>query len=67
MKGVASFSRGGGSWFLVIEGKERGPLAEERVIEMLENGEIDGDTYVWSQGMADWVRARQVGTFRRFG
>ena len=57
---------GDGSWFLVINGEEKGPLAEPAVLQMLRHGEISGETYVWSHGMDDWLRAKKVGNFQQY-
>lgn len=57
---------GDGSWFLVLNGEEKGPLTEQAVLQMLQQGEISGETYVWSHGMEDWLRAKRVGNFQQY-
>jgi hypothetical protein len=54
---------GDGTWYLVINGQEYGPVSEAEVVEKLIRGEISGDTYAWSEGMQDWVRAQNIGNF----
>ena len=58
---------GNGEWYLVLNGKEQGPYPENEVIAMLDNGKIPGDTYAWSAGMKDWVRANHMCNFSVHG
>lgn len=58
---------GNGEWYLVINGKEQGPYPENEVITMLDNGKVSRDTYAWSEGMKDWVRANNIGNFSAHG
>jgi uncharacterized membrane protein len=57
---------GNGSWYIVVDGRETGPMSEEDVVERLESGEINGDTYAWSEGMQDWQRTRTIGNFTSY-
>lgn len=57
---------GNGSWYIVKDGHEEGPMPESSVIEKLRSGEVTGDTYVWSEGMQDWQRARATGNFHPY-
>jgi hypothetical protein len=57
---------GNGTWYLVLNGQERGPVKEEEVVVMLKRGELSGDTYAWSEGMQDWQRANTIGNFCSF-
>lgn len=36
------------------EGSHEGPVSRDRLVEMVESGEIDGETLVWAEGMPDW-------------
>jgi hypothetical protein len=57
---------GNGSWYLAINGQEQGPMSEEEVVEKLKQGEINGETYAWSEGMQDWQRANTIGNFSTY-
>lgn len=57
---------GCGEWYFVIDGKEKGPIPEEKAVEMLKQGEIDGRTYAWSEGMRDWQRVGSIGNFSAY-
>lgn len=47
-------------FYLAIQGEQVGPFALETVIAKINNGEVLGDTLVWSQGMAQWAPAARV-------
>src|SRR5205814_2001367 len=42
-------------WFIVVESKSLGPLSEESVARKLQAGSMDQSSYVWKEGMTDWV------------
>jgi len=48
-------------WHLVIGRDQVGPLTPAQVREHLESGAIDGNSYVWREGYADWARLASVG------
>jgi predicted Zn finger-like uncharacterized protein len=48
------------AWHVVINGEQVGPLDEADVRGRLERGEISGDTFIWKEGMGDWVKASSV-------
>jgi hypothetical protein len=41
-------------WFHVEDGEQRGPFSEGGMADLYRAGRIDGTTYVWRDGMADW-------------
>ena len=45
-----------GTWYVVVEGEQVGPLTEPDIAARLARGEITGDTLVWKEGLADWVK-----------
>jgi predicted Zn finger-like uncharacterized protein len=47
-------------WHLVIGRDQVGPLTAAQVREHLESGAIDGNSYVWREGYADWARLASV-------
>lgn len=50
-------------WFVLVAGKQKGPFGQSRVEAMLRNEEINGRTYAWRDGMADWKRLAGVAEF----
>jgi predicted Zn finger-like uncharacterized protein len=53
----------GGGWHIVVEGEQVGPISEADVRGRLERGEIKGDTYIWKEGFADWLKVSTVPEF----
>ncbi len=49
-----------GVWYIVVEGEQVGPLAEADIAGRLSRGEINPDTLVWKDGLADWVKISTV-------
>ena len=59
---AAAASEGGG-WHLVVEGEQVGPLPEAEIRARLGRGEINGETYIWKEGLADWLKLSTVPEF----
>ncbi|MGA9652643.1 MAG: GYF domain-containing protein, partial [Polyangia bacterium] len=49
-----------GTWYVVVEGEQVGPLAEPDIAARLARGEITAETLVWKEGFADWVKLSAV-------
>jgi uncharacterized protein (AIM24 family) len=47
-------------WYVAMDGKQVGPLVEERVAADLREGRIGAQTLVFTTGMKDWAMARDV-------
>jgi predicted Zn finger-like uncharacterized protein len=52
-----------GGWHIVVEGEQVGPISEADVRARVERGEIRGDTYIWKEGFADWLKLSAVPEF----
>ncbi|MCH8273275.1 MAG: DUF4339 domain-containing protein [Armatimonadetes bacterium] len=52
------------NWYYVGQYGQLGPLSEEQMLELVEAGVVEGDTYVWKRGMPDWVRADGISELR---
>ena len=59
----APAAEGGGGWHIVVEGEQVGPIADADVRGRIERGEIKGDTYIWKEGFADWLKISAVPEF----
>jgi uncharacterized protein (AIM24 family) len=47
-------------WYLVVDGQQQGPFAEDHVVGELKAGRADGSTLVFTSGMAEWLPVRDV-------
>ena len=47
-------------WFMAIGGHQVGPVSKDDVLTNLRNGQIDGDTLVFTSGMSAWTPLRSV-------
>ena len=57
---------GGGDesvWHVVINQDQVGPMTAAEVQQRFSSGEIDGETYAWREGFADWMPLSQVDAF----
>lgn len=50
-------------WHLVINQDQVGPLTVAEVQQRFAAGEIDGETFTWREGFADWLPLSQVDVF----
>jgi hypothetical protein len=48
-----------GEWYYIGHYGQLGPLTREQIDELIMGGVIARDTYVWKNGMADWVFAER--------
>jgi TonB family protein len=53
-------------WHVVINQDQVGPMTAVEVQQRFAAGEIDGETYAWREGFADWLPLAQVDTFAAF-
>src|SRR3982751_1849180 len=54
---------GGGDesvWHVVINQDQVGPMTAAEVNQRFAAGEIDGETYAWREGFADWLPLTQI-------
>lgn len=48
------------TYFVAINGQQSGPYNMQQLQQMVQNGQLNKQTYVWKQGMANWVFAGNV-------
>ena len=53
-------------WHLVINQDQVGPMTAADVQQRFSAGEVDGETFAWKEGMADWLPLSQVDAFASF-
>lgn len=46
--------------YAIIDGVQQGPFSIGEVMEKMRQGAITPQTYVWKQGMSNWLPAEQV-------
>ena len=51
-------------WYMTRRGHQIGPVPQSEIEAMTRNGGADGDTYVFTAGMTEWLRLKEVGAFR---
>lgn len=47
-------------YFLALNGQQQGPYPVSALGDYIKNGQLDKNTLVWTQGMAQWIHAVQV-------
>ena len=50
----------GTRWYYLSVGQQQGPFDLETIRDLVLDGTVRPDTYVWADGMPDWMRAREV-------
>lgn len=53
-------------WYMAIGGHQVGPVTEDEILANLRNGSIDAETLVFTAGMANWQKVREVPAFAAF-
>jgi hypothetical protein len=48
-------------WYYADNNEQKGPVLQDKIIELLQNSEITSDSLVWSEGMPEWASAKDVG------
>lgn len=54
------------SYFVYLNGQQAGPLDESQLRQLILSGELKEDTFVWKQGMQQWVAAKDTELNRLF-
>lgn len=51
-------------WFVIIDNKQHGPFSPLAINTLRKNGKINDNTYIWSEGMPDWLYLKDVMQFK---
>ncbi len=51
-------------WYFADKGERKGPFDDDQMLQMLQNGEIEGNTFVWTKGFENWQPAGSVDLFK---
>src|SRR5688572_1568540 len=57
---------GSNQWYMAIGGHQVGPVSQQEIITNLQNGSIDSETLVFSAGMSQWQKVKDVAAFAPF-
>ena len=57
---------GSNQWYMAIGGHQVGPVSQQEIISNLQNGSIDAETLVFSAGMTQWQKVKDVPAFAAF-
>ena len=47
-------------WYYLVEGTQEGPVPQEELLQKFASGQLSEDTFVWTKGMKDWLRAQEI-------
>lgn len=47
-------------WFYLDHGAQKGPIPDERFVQMFQSGQLRADTLVWTEGLAEWTCATEI-------
>src|SRR5205085_1380950 len=61
-----SIMDGSNQWYMAIGGHQVGPVTQQEIITNLQNGSIDADTLVFTAGMAQWQKVKDVAAFASY-
>ena len=57
---------GSNQWYMAIGGHQVGPVSQQEIITNLQNGSIDAETLVFTAGMAQWQKVKDVPAFAAY-
>lgn len=46
--------------YVLVNGNTQGPLSQDQVLDMMQQGQLLGETPAWKEGLADWKRLDQL-------
>lgn len=54
------------TWYYSRGGEQKGPFTDTEIQELVDNNVITPKTFIWKDGMMDWMRAGRCREFNRF-
>ena len=57
---------GSNQWYMAIGGHQVGPVSQQEIFTNLQNGSIDAETLVFTAGMAQWQKVKDVPAFAAY-
>ena len=53
-------------WHVIIDGQTKGPFASLAIHNLKKQGRINDDSYIWAEGMKDWVPIKTIKELQYF-
>jgi hypothetical protein len=50
-------------WYYVLDGEKHGPVSEEEIHDLIHDGHLDSESYIWTAEMNDWKPISEVEQF----
>jgi hypothetical protein len=47
-------------WYYVDSGQRIGPVSEQMLCQLIRDGHLSNDSYVWKSGFTDWIKLNEV-------
>jgi uncharacterized protein (TIGR00266 family) len=57
---------GSNQWYMAIGGHQVGPVSQQEILTNLQNGSIDAETLVFTAGMTQWQKVKDVPAFAAY-
>lgn len=54
---------GAAEWYVVIDGEQVGPITSMEIDSYFMAGQVDAETFVWRDGLSDWLPMRELTEF----
>jgi uncharacterized RDD family membrane protein YckC len=51
-------------WFYIKDRQQKGPIGSFELTKLFEQGVLNSDTYLWTEGATDWEKAKTVEDFK---
>lgn len=45
------------NWYVVLDGQQTGPLSDDRIRQLVQNGQIQHRDWIWNEALPQWVHA----------
>jgi hypothetical protein len=60
-QGVENAQRDNCSWYVLVDEKQFGPLAQDYLVKLAQEGKLRPETLVWRPGLENWIAAETTG------
>ena len=60
MNAMDAVARPARVFFVILDGKQAGPFAEDELMRLIAQGAVSKASYVWKPGMPDWAVCENV-------
>jgi predicted Zn finger-like uncharacterized protein len=53
-------------WYVAVGDEQQGPYTAQQICEYIQNDQLDPESYMWKEGMEDWLPVQQVQEFTAY-